>query len=780
MGKVSKLLLGCLGLVSFQAMQAADRTWNNAGTDFNTGTNWTGGLPGTGDRGVFSAAVGNQPNLSSSLTIQGLSFTATGYNLTSSNTSTALTLTNTGTTTTTAALNLSSSLTATIDAPIVLGAAAATTQTFLSGSGASLTLNGVISSTNAIAGLTLGSTGTYTINGANTYSGTTTQSAGNRIIIGNAQAFSAGTLTFQSASGGLQAGINLTGSNKISNNIIWGASATLFDSGANAIQFAGTVSLNGAAQTIISQISAGATFDGVISNDNGGGLTFMLSNGSNVTLTGTNTYTGNTVIRGTGAVRVSSIGNAGANGNLGAGTTINLGATGTAVSGTLIYTGTGESTSKVINLNGTSGGAVIEHAGTGNLTFTANSTATGLGNKTLTLMGSTSGVGQFQGQIVNSAGNTTSLTKDGTGRWVITGANTYTGATTINAGVLEASDGVGLTTASILQLRGGVLQTSGTITRTLGLSSGNVNWQSGSGGFAAKGGNLILNLNGGTGSLTWGSTSTQIGGSELIFGSSTADSLVDLQNAGALNGAIRTIRVNDNASSSTDIARISGVLSGSGGGITKEGVGVLELTGTNTYTGATTVNAGTLLINGNMSSATGAVAVNSGGTLGGSGTLGGAVTVNSGGTISAGNSPGVLTVASLNLESGSSSVFELAGTTRGTQYDGINVGGALDFDGTLSLAFTNVSAFSNSDVFDLFNFSTSSTGDFQSLVSTGFYAGTWSKAGEIWSFTSGGQLLSFSETTGDLTFSAVPEPSTYAMLAMGLGALLWLRRRSST
>ena len=76
---------------------AANRTWSNTGTDFNTPGNWTGGVPGTSDVAVFSLAATKQPNLSASLTIQELNFSASGYDLTSSSTSIKLTLTNTGT-----------------------------------------------------------------------------------------------------------------------------------------------------------------------------------------------------------------------------------------------------------------------------------------------------------------------------------------------------------------------------------------------------------------------------------------------------------------------------------------------------------------------------------------------------------------------------------------------------------------------------------------------------------------------------------------------------------
>lgn len=103
---------------------------------------------------------------------------------------------------------------------------------------------------------------------------------------------------------------------------------------------------------------------------------------------------------------------------------------------------------------------------------------------------------------------------------------------------------------------------------------------------------------------------------------------------------------------STANINIGGVVSSVGAfGITKTGANTLTLSGNNTYTGATTVSAGTLLANGqtgsNSGTGTGAVTV-SGGTLGGTGRIGGVTTVAAGGTIrgDAGNGTGTLTLGS--------------------------------------------------------------------------------------------------------------------------------------
>lgn len=217
---------------------------------------------------------------------------------------------------------------------------------------------------------------------------------------------------------------------------------------------------------------------------------------------------------------------------------------------------------------------------------------------------------------------------------------------------------------------------------------------------------------------------------------------------------------------------ISQTLAGAGG-LTKTGAGNLTLSASNAYAGTTDVTAGMLFVNGAL--ANGAVQVNAGATLGGSGVIGGAVTVN--GILAPGNSPGVLSVASLVLGGSSTSLFEINTTTRGTGYDGLNVTGASGptYGGALSLAFGNGSAFGNADVFNLFDFSGVSDGDFSSVTSTGFYSGTWSLSGDIWSLQSGGQTLEFSQLTGNV--SVVPEPTSLALLGVGVAAAAWARRR---
>ena len=136
-------------------------------------------------------------------------------------------------------------------------------------------------------------------------------------------------------------------------------------------------------------------------------------------------------------------------------------------------------------------------------------------------------------------------------------------------------------------------------------------------------------------------------------------------------------------------------------GLTKLGAGTQRLSGTNGYTGATIVSAGTLLVNSPGSlkvASTNEVTVNANATLGGSGTISPPVIVNAGGTISAGdNTVGILTLGrALNLSAGGTNVWELGALKDdvdgivGTDFDQIWVGGTLTLGGssTLAIKFT--------------------------------------------------------------------------------------------
>ena len=119
--------------------------------------------------------------------------------------------------------------------------------------------------------------------------------------------------------------------------------------------------------------------------------------------------------------------------------------------------------------------------------------------------------------------------------------------------------------------------------------------------------------------------------------------------------------------------------------IVKTGAGTWTLTHANTYTGTTTVNGGTLLVNNSTGTGTGtnSVTVNSGGTLGGTGFIQGAVTINSGGALAPGAGVGTLTLRSnLTLNGGAILRFELGPTNAS---DRVVVSNSLVLGGTLNI-----------------------------------------------------------------------------------------------
>jgi len=231
----------------------------------------------------------------------------------------------------------------------------------------------------------------------------------------------------------------------------------------------------------------------------------------------------------------------------------------------------------------------------------------------------------------------------------------------------------------------------------------------------------------------------------------------------------------------------SGVIgSGPNISLTKVGSGTLTLNGINSYTGATQISAGALLVGGTLGAT--AVTVQSGGLLGGSGLIGGSVSVLAGGTFSPGNSPGLLTSGPLSLAG--TTLMEIDGLApRGGVggYDAANINGLLTYGGSMLIDFGAgvTSAFADNTTFNLFSF-TSQSNSFSgiSTVSDGsFYAGlTFTNSGnnDKWTATKGSQTLEFTHSTGSLVI--VPEPAAIALalsgIALGAG-LRWRRRRAA-
>jgi len=200
----------------------------------------------------------------------------------------------------------------------------------------------------------------------------------------------------------------------------------------------------------------------------------------------------------------------------------------------------------------------------------------------------------------------------GSGRLVITGSSTYTGTTSIiNGGIVNiAAANSGLADTALYIDSTGVLDLNNRTT------------------------------NGGGNSSVF---STAVGG---LNGAGTVTNY-SIYDSGGVAGGVSTFTLND--SNSADTYNFSGSITDSGTSVAtiavvKTGSSTQILSGSNSYRGTTTINGGTLLINGNNANSTGAVAVNGGGTLGGTGIIGGAVTL-AGGANSA-------TRGTINLQDG--------------------------------------------------------------------------------------------------------------------------------
>jgi fibronectin-binding autotransporter adhesin len=313
---------------------------------------------------------------------------------------------------------------------------------------------------------------------------------------------------------------------------------------------------------------------------------------------------------------------------------------------------------------GAATGALMFNGGTlettANLSMTRPVTMTGNGTF-LTGAGTTATVGA----AIGGAG---ALTKDGAGTLVLAGDATHTGGTTIAAGTLQVGEGG--TTGSLA----GDVTDNATLAfdRSDSLAVGGV--ISGTGAVEQNGmGTTVLTAEN---TYTGGTT---INAGTLKLGNGGASGMVggDITDNGTLS-----------FNRSDDIG-FGGAITGTGG-VSQDGTGVTTLTANNAYTGATTVNGGTLLVQGDQSAASGTTMV-SGGTLGGTGTLGGNVSVASGGTLAPGAAagiPGTLTInGNLSLAAGSNLNvdFGQANVVGGALNDLVNVNGDLTLGGTLNV-----------------------------------------------------------------------------------------------
>ncbi|WP_440675956.1 autotransporter-associated beta strand repeat-containing protein [Candidatus Pelagibacter sp. HIMB1593] len=465
--------------------------------------------------------------------------------------------------------------------------------------------------------------GTLTLSGSNGYDGTTTISAGTLTVTGTLD----------------------------NNTAVAVSSGAIYDVDSSdtiaSVSGAGNIEI-ASSQTLTAGDSNDKTLSGVISGS--GGLTKAGS--GTQTLSGANTYSGATTIN-AGTLSVT--------GSL-------SDSTGVTIASGAIYDVDASDTVASIG-----GAGNIEIAGSQTLTFGDGN------NKTLS------------GVISGSGG----LTKAGSGTQTLSGNNTFSGSTTINAGTLTVTGSLSDSTA-VSVASGAVydVDASDTIASVSGagnieiassqtLTAGDSNDKtlsgviSGSGGFT-KAGSSTYTLSG---------TNTYTGNTNINSGTLTVSgTLSDSTAVTVASGAIYDVDVSDTIASvdgagTIEIANavtlttgdandqeLSGTISGSGS-ITKVGNGILTLSSTNSYSGDTTISAGTLLVTSQLGGGSYAGDISNAGDLG----------------INSSNNQTL------------SGVISGSGTINKSGFGELTLTGANTFDGTINIAGGTLFAGGSSD-----------------------------------------------------------------------------------
>ena len=486
-----------------------------------------------------------------------------------------------------------------------------------------------------------------------------------------------------------------------------GPNMNLYDTGgARTLVLTGTNTGNNLFALRLTDLGAGANATSLTKTGTGTWeLSSALNNytGTTIVKQGTLNLTGNrtaaaggiTVADTTGQTAVLNI----QNGNHAVGTV-------TVAAGDSTVVGTINQTGGAITLTGTQ--AIIGNGTGGKGTYNLSAG---------TLTGSASGNRGVILGVNNGASGTFNLS--GTGVLNLTGANLQVGrsentAVTGATGLFNQSGG----TATV-----GTLGVGGSVA-----GNGNFGTMNFTGGtFVASavngfggGDNSIAAINiGGTAQVTLpaipttrgigANTSFTFDGGTLKAGASSANYMENLTSAQIKNGGLKF----DSNGFDVTVNQVLADFSGHTGTLTKSGNGILTLGAANTYSGATTVNAGTLRVNGSL--AGGLVTVASGGTLGGTGTINGGISVAANGRITPGASVGTLTTSTLSLAPGSQLDFEFNGATN----DFLNITSAGGFamnGGALRIYAENTTTpWGTNGTYTLFDYNTNFAGSTANL-----------------------------------------------------------------
>ena len=440
-------------------------------------------------------------------------------------------------------------------------------------------------------GLTKNGTGNLTLSGANSYTGTTTINTGSLIL----------------------------GADQVIGSI------------------AGAGSLNISSYSLTAAAESDTTFSGVIS----GAGSFTKNGSGNQTLAGENTYTGGTTINAGTLTLMDPDGGTDGIAVIRGTVTVNSGAMLAATNNNAFgYTSGSKVNRLVINggtvtssaasdqgwgldiemiggtLAATEGGNYTLGGGSTVETFASADTATisggirlregNTGNVLLFTVADGTAATDLEVSGAVSQSSSYGITKNGTGTMVLSGANTYTGTTTINAGTLEigasgrlnagsyagaiANSGTFIFSGTNNQTLSGTLSGTGSLTQngsgTLTLNNASNGY---SGGTQINAGTIVIGHANGLGT----SGNLSFGGGALQYGSGiTADLSARIKNSTS------AILVDTNGQ---NVIFASAIDTSNIGGLTKNGSGNLTLSGANFYTGTSTINAGSLVLGANQS-----------------------------------------------------------------------------------------------------------------------------------------------------------------------------------
>ena len=559
---------------------------------------------------------------------------------------------------------------------VLNNAATASMTTVFSGSGATEVAGIISNGGGTTRGLTYSGTGSLTLSGSNSYNGLTTLTGRTLTLTGSNS--SAGTITVNGGNGGLLPTVlqlnsasngglasgtltlttgrieALNTARTLSNNVLLNTTTSVAGvfQGAQDITINGTVTGNtGSDRTLGNTLASGkkltlnitndasvaarfltlggtgdTVITGVVANGAGTGVNGLRIWGGNVTLTQANTYTGATTLRaGTLVLDFSAAGAPASNiinsGNslvmFGGGLTLK-GAGGSATNSQSVVMSPDSSLSQIVlNNNGSTGTTTLALTSTG---FGARGSGTATINTDLSqgLSGNASGNAITTTAAAATLGWVTVKDAGGTGFARYDGSNVVrlTGQTTL----LAASNASG---TDFITAPG---STSTTGSPYLSLSAATPTYNSLTIDTSSASGANFLDLNGKTVDLVGSG-----GGTKAILLTGSND--FTIQGTGQLGAANSEVIVQQMGSGNLTI---NSAIGSAGAHLTKSGPGTLIVDGTQTRTGATTINQGTLVLNADISTAVGVMAIN-GGTvrLGASDRIsnGNAMTMKSGGTL---------------------------------------------------------------------------------------------------------------------------------------------------